>query len=95
MKLIGRAIIHNFTTEHPDALSQANALQFEIENAEWSNPHDLKQRYPKVSLLGNGNVIFDICGNKYRLWAVISYKNGIVFMQNAGTHDEYNKWNIK
>ncbi|MDD5702685.1 MAG: type II toxin-antitoxin system HigB family toxin [Dehalococcoidales bacterium] len=66
----------------------------EVEGANWKAPYELKYRYPKASILGNQQVIFDICGNKYRLWTQISYKNGIVLIKNIGTHKEYENWKL-
>jgi mRNA interferase HigB len=66
----------------------------EIEGTKWDDPHDIKRRYPKASVLGNQQVIFDICGSKYRLWVSITYKSGMVLVRNIGTHDEYDKWKI-
>ena len=34
------------------------------------------------------------CGNKYRLWTQISYKNKIVLIKKMGTHNEYEKWDL-
>ena len=94
MKLLGKKILNDFKQQHADAQSQIESWIAEIEEAEWNTPHDLKSRYPKASLIGDQQVVFDICGNKYRLLAQVSYKNGMVLVKKVGTHKEYDNWNI-
>jgi mRNA interferase HigB len=94
MKLLGKKILDDFKQKHADAQSHIESWIAEIEEAEWNTPHDLKSRYPKASLIGDQQVVFDICGNKYRLLAQVSYKNGMVLVKKVGTHKEYDNWNI-
>ena len=94
MKLLGKKILNDFKQKHADVQSQIESWIAEIEEAEWNTPHDLKSRYPKASLIGNQQVVFDICGNKYRLLVQVSYKNGMVLVKKVGTHKEYDNWNI-
>lgn len=94
MKLLGKKILDDFKQKHVDAQSQIESWKAEIEEAKWNTPHDLKSRYPKASLIGNQQVVFDICGNKYRLLVQVSYKNGMVLVKKVGTHKEYDNWNI-
>lgn len=43
----------------------------------------------------DSRVVFNICGNKYRLVVKISYKNGIVLIRFIGTHQEYDVINAE
>jgi mRNA interferase HigB len=95
MIVIGKEPLDEFKIQYPDSKSPIEALVAELENAEWKTPHDLKARYPKASLTGNQQVIFNICWNKYRLWAQVTYKTAIVLIRAIGTHKEYEKWNIE
>lgn len=95
MKLLGKELLNGFKVIYADAQSQIESWEAEIQEADWKTPHHLKARYPKASILGNQQVVFDICRNKYRLLVKISYKNGIVLIKKIGTHKEYNKWSIK
>jgi len=94
MRLIGEELLFNFKKKHADARSQIESWEMEVEEAEWSAPHDIKRRYPKASLVKNQQVIFNICRDKYRLLIKVSYKNKIVLVQKIGTHKEYDKWKV-
>jgi mRNA interferase HigB len=94
MKLLGKKLLHDFQEAHADARSQIESWEAEVEEIQWSNPHDLKSRYPKASLIKDQYVVFDLCWNKYRLLVQVNYKNGIVLIKKIGTHKEYDSWGI-
>ncbi len=94
MNLLGKKQLHDFKEKHADARTHIESWEAEIEEAQWATPHNLKARYPKASILSNQQVVFNICGNKYRLLAQVNYKNGIVLVKKIGTHKEYNNWNL-
>jgi len=64
-----------------------------IESLHWKSLHDIKHDYPKVSILKNNRLVFDLKGNKYRL--IVSYlfyeDNCYLFVEWIGTHAEYTK----
>jgi len=95
MRLLGKQQLHDFGKKHADAKSQLESWEAEVEVAEWKTPQDVRNRYPKVSLPGNLQAIFDICRNRYRLWVQIAYKTGTVLVKKIGTHKEYDNWQIK
>lgn len=94
MKLIGKQILNNFKKHHTEARSQVESWEAEVEEAQWNTPVDLKQRYPKASILKNQHVVFNICWNKYRLLVQVGYKTKIVLVKKIGTHKEYDNWNL-
>lgn len=94
MKLLGKKLLHDFKEKYADARSQIESWEAEVEEAQWNTPHDLKSKYQRASLIGNQEVIFNICGNKYRLWVQVNYKNKIVLTKKIGTHKEYDGWDI-
>lgn len=95
MILVGKKLLHNYKKDNPETKTELDVLEAEIEDAQWKTPHDLRSRYARVSIIGGKQVVFDICGNKHRLWVEINYKNKIVITVKIGTHKEYNKWVIK
>jgi mRNA interferase HigB len=94
MKIINRKILVDFKQRHADARKQVDSWEAEASEANWNLPQEIKKRYTSASFLPNSQVVFNIKGNKYRLWVQISYNNLIIFIKNIGTHDEYMKWKI-
>ena len=93
MNLLGRLLLQKFIERYADARSQIESWEAEIEKAQWNTPHDLRARYSSASIV-KGQVIFNICDNRYRLWVRVNYKNKTVLIRKIGTHNEYNKWDI-
>jgi len=87
-------MLREFIDDHADARSQLESWEAEVEAADWKTPHDLKMRYPKASLPGGQQAIFNICGNRYRLWVSVAYRAGVVMVRKIGTHKEYDNWKI-
>lgn len=95
MEIIGKEELKSFGEKHSDARPQLESWAAIVKEEEWKTPQDVRNRYPKVSLPGNLQAVFDICRNKYRLWVQIAYKAGVVLVRKVGTHKEYDKWDIK
>lgn len=95
MKLLGKNVLITFMMKHADARKKVESLVAEIEGAEWSTPHDVKKQYPTASIIGNQNVVFNVRGNRYRIHVRVAYRTGRVLVIQAGTHQEYDAWNIE
>ena len=61
----------------------------EAENADWNSPAEVKAKYGNASILKGGRVVFNICGNNYRLVAWINYPFHTIYIRFVGTHEEY------
>ena len=92
MVLIGRQIIEDFKQVHADVRTHVDAWTAEVTTAHWQKPSDVKQRYPKASILPGNQVVFDLKGNNYRLLVQIAYQTGTVMVKKIGTHKDYMKW---
>lgn len=64
----------------------------EVQKANWSSPHDLKARYPKASLVGGRDVVFNLRQNRYRLHVTFDYPSKSVIVRRVGTHASYDRW---
>lgn len=95
MKITNKRLLAEFKKAHPDAERQLNAWQAEAQRATWKTPNELKQQYGNASILKAGNAIFNLGGNKYRLWVEIAYGQGVIFVKAIGTHKEYDKWDLR
>lgn len=93
MRVIAKKTIREFWSKYADAEQQLKTWHKEASKAKWISPQDLKRNYPKSSILKGNRVVFNICGNKYRLVVKINYPRQWVFIRFIGTHDDYNKIN--
>lgn len=93
MVIAGREKLHSFAYDHADARRWLENWLYDFERVEWRSPQDLKNRYPKASILPNNVVIFDVKGSDYRLEVQIAYNTGKIFVKWIGTHKEYDRRN--
>jgi len=56
---------------------------------------DTTPQYRNASILKDGRVVFNICGNKYRLIVRFDYEKGMGFVRFLGTHKEYDEINAE
>ena len=61
----------------------------EVEKATWRNPAEVKKLYGSADFVGDGRIVFNIAGNKYRLVAWVKYSIKLVLIKWVGTHEEY------
>jgi mRNA interferase HigB len=78
------------------ALEQALKSWYrEVMQAQWSTANQLKQKYRSASVLKSGRVVFNICGNKFRLVVGVNYSVKVVYIKWVGTHSEYDDINAE
>ena len=94
MKVVGTKLLTDFADRHADVRSQIKAWFSEVEDADWKNPQDIKNRYRNASFLAGNRVVFNLKGNKYRLLVRIQFDLEIVRVVKLGTHAEYRKWEL-
>jgi mRNA interferase HigB len=100
MRIISRKAIKNYWESYRgvDQPALENALKAwyrEAKKAEWRTVTELKEKYRSASILKKGRVVFNICGNKFRLVAWINYAVGVLYIRWVGTHAEYDKINAE
>ncbi|ATQ56766.1 type II toxin-antitoxin system HigB family toxin [Paracoccus yeei] len=95
MRIIARPKLIAFGERFPDAKVQIDVWWAEARRAEWKTPADIKSQYRNASILKGGRVVFNICGNKYRLILKFDYEKGIGFVRFLGTHKEYDEINAE
>jgi mRNA interferase HigB len=99
MKVVGLEILTTLVArEKREQPQQARALERriaawkqEVGLAKWAKPTDIKAVYGTADMVGNNRVVFDICGNHYRVIAQINYPAQVVRIRFAGTHAEYDE----
>ncbi len=91
MRVIAKKILREFWEKHSDSEHQLKTWYKEASKASWTNPLEIKSEYSKASILKTGRVIFNICGNKYRLIVDVNYERQWMFIRFIGTHTDYDK----
>ena len=81
--------------KYKPAEDSIKALVYELKYSRWDNSNDLKAKFRNASIISSKRVVFNINGNSYRLVVDIEYKVGIVFIVWFGTHEEYDKIDVK
>ncbi|MFH1965347.1 MAG: type II toxin-antitoxin system HigB family toxin [Acidobacteriota bacterium] len=90
-RIIARRTLKDFWERSgcEDAEGPLTAWFKRTEGSKWKNPADIKAEYGSASILKSGRVVFNICGNKYRLVVKIIYEPRLVYIRFIGTHKEY------
>lgn len=91
MRVFAKKILREFWEKKSDFEHQLKTWHKEASKANWTSPSEIKSEYTKASILKTGRVIFNICGNEYRLIVEINYKRQWVFIRFIGTHEDYDE----
>ncbi len=95
MRVIAIKPLREFWKVHHDAETPLKAWYTEVKAEKWMKPNDIKKKYRSVSIIANNRAVFNISGNKYRLVVAIKYDFQIVYIRFIGTHNQYDKINVK
>ncbi len=95
MRVIARKTLKAFWAQprYKAAEAPLRAWFAEARRAAWKSPQEVKDQYRQASVIGNGRIVFNIGGNKYRLITKIRFDLGIVFVRFVGTHEQYDQVN--
>ncbi|MBU0483778.1 MAG: type II toxin-antitoxin system HigB family toxin [Proteobacteria bacterium] len=95
MRVIKLRTLKQFWLEKPDAENALKAWYAEARAAEWRSPADIKEKFRSASILQDSRVVFNICGNKYRLIVKVIYPFPTIYIRFIGTHKEYDAINAE
>ena len=95
MRIIAHRTILEFISRHPESRDSLQAWYAEAKRAAWTSPQTVTERYPKASLVGNHRVVFNICGNQFRLVCAVNYQARILWIKFLGTHQDYDRIDVE
>ncbi len=81
--------------EYADSEISLRSWYYDTKSSDWKNSNELRLQYKNASVLGEGRIVFNIKGNKYRLVVAIDYEFSVVFIRFIGTHKKYDKIDAK
>lgn len=97
MRVIARSTLQKFyeTSDYGDSKNPLETWYHETKRASWNSSANIKEKYGSASILKYNRVVFNICGNKYRLVVKINYEAQIVYIRFIGTHKDYDRINVE
>ena len=95
MHVITNKTLDDFSMKHPESRVALGTWYKRMKRSKPASTNDVKRMFNGTDYIGNDRYIFNICGNKYRLIALINFCKQKVFIRFIGTHAEYSKINSK
>jgi mRNA interferase HigB len=95
MVVISVKAIRLFILKNKEGKDAINNWYYIIQKMNCSNFHELKNIFNSVDAIGNDLYVFNIKGNNFRLITRIIFKTRTVFIKFIGSHNEYDKIDIK
>jgi mRNA interferase HigB len=93
--IIARRTLNEYAESYPEAKIALQRWYYELVEADFKNFNELKRVYVNASLVADERVVFNICGNKYRLVVRINFRFKAIQVKWFGTHTEYDKINVE
>jgi mRNA interferase HigB len=95
MRIVKEAMLHDVALRHPKAQGWLKTWIAGIRAARWHSFVDLKKMYSTADLVkvssGRSVVVFNVCGNAFRLIVAVHFNRQIVYTLLFLTHAEYSK----
>jgi mRNA interferase HigB len=93
MRIFNKSAVEFYAIRYAPARESLRAWYAEASRAIWPTPEHVKAQFPKVSVIANNRIVFDIAGGGYRLIISMNYKFQAGYIKFFGTHAEYDRIN--
>lgn len=87
--IIARKTLLGYIKKYPKAKNALLKWYYELLEADFKNFNELKAVYKSASIVNDDRIVFNICGNDYRLVVRISFPYKAIQIKWFGTHKEY------
>ncbi len=95
VKVFGEIAVAKFAAKHASSRKPLQRFLEIVRSSEWPHFPGVKRTFPATDYApSSGTLIFDICGNKYRLVTRVDFEEQILFIQSVLTHEEYDRENF-
>jgi mRNA interferase HigB len=91
MHVISLKALRDFWRRHPDAEPALRNWHTVVEHSKFESFTAIRRSFRSADYVAPCTV-FDIGGNKYRIVAIIRYRDSKVFVRWVMTHREYDEW---
>jgi mRNA interferase HigB len=95
MHVVAGKRLREFAEQYKPAATWLMTFLERAEAAEWLNIADVRRVYPHADAIktrsGKDAIVFNACGNRFRLVTAIHFNRGKVYILRFMTHAEYDK----
>ena len=95
MRIVKEAFLVQARKEYPKAAGYLETWRSVVRSGRWSSLADLRRTYPATDQVkvksGRSVLVFNVCGNRYRLIVAAHFNRQIIYMLRFLTHAEYSK----
>jgi mRNA interferase HigB len=95
VRVIKEKFLRDAATQHPKAAKYLVAWRVIVRAATWRNLADVRRSYPNADLVrvssGKSVLVFNVCGNTYRLIVAMHFDRQMAFTLRFLTHAEYDR----
>ena len=93
MRVISKKALRIFWSIHPEAEAALTNWYKVVSKADFVSFNEIRQTFPSADWV-NGQVIFNIGGNNYRLIAEIHFNARRVYVRQVLTHADYSRLDV-
>jgi mRNA interferase HigB len=93
--IINRRTLLEYCEKYNNAATALQKWYYELVRSDFKNFNYLKKVYADTSFVGDDRVVFNILGNRYRLFVRIVFEFKVMQIKWFGTHAEYDKIDVK
>lgn len=91
MHIITRSRLTAFAQRHADAERPLRDWVRMVRRKRYAEHLHVKRDFPTADFIGPRKVVFNVCGNRYRLVADMRYDLGRIYIRHVVTHAEYDR----
>ena len=90
MTVLGVERLQKSMAKHADLRRPGAAWLKLAREQSWRDIAHLKETWPAADFV-DGETVFNVKGNRYRLWALVNYEAQTMIITRVETHAEYSK----
>lgn len=91
MLIISKGTLKRFFEQFPAAKEPLLRWYGLTKEADWNDLRTLKGTFSSADYVGDGLIVFNIGGNKFRLICRVIFGTRTVYIKWIGPHSQYNK----
>jgi mRNA interferase HigB len=95
VRIVKEKFLRDAAEQHPKAAKYLAAWTTTVRTAAWRNMADVRVYYGSADVVhvrsGRPVIVFNVCGNTYRLIVAMHFNSQMAFILRFLTHAEYDK----